>query len=338
MTRAIFSLVFAATLAACGASSFGDDDLPEGVVMSEDATPEERAALLAAVAELEGETGQAAPATGPRRGLFAFLRPEPDAPSSTPDGPPGAQLPDETLYESEPQKSNSGFLAFLRGGAPNDAIANDQTVAEAPEEVGVESDLAQDPPASARPQGGLRGFFAARAPTRAPTNAAAGALSEPAAPGQTLQFGEVAEVCDLPRREMGTEVDTYPSDGRTMYRLYDTDPSSTGLRTQYIVGLKRGCALQVTASLVLFGSPAAHEIHRFGAAMKDVPYSDTDKAYEQIKARICNVGHGQPCKGSGVDRMGRKVAFVSVYRQFGQPTGWLELMLADGRLVSKNMR
>lgn len=141
-----------------------------------------------------------------------------------------------------------------------------------------------------------------------------------------LPFGEVVTVCGLSRKDMGTEVARSAT-----YRLYDTNPTSTAPRPQFIAGFKDNCARQFTASLAMFGASDVHEATRYNP-LNTNPYSETDKAYETVKVRLCGVARGKPCPPSKARRLARNSAFVSVYRGFGDNGEWLEMFLHDGKL------
>ena len=154
----------------------------------------------------------------------------------------------------------------------------------------------------------------------------------------TLPFGEVGKVCGVPRGALGKQVDRFPKEGRTAWRLYDSNPATTGPRNQYITGFSDGCARQFTAALALFGSPGLHETHRYAAAQSRVPYSKADTAYEDIKGRVCGVAKGQPCPEARLRSLERGTSFVSVYRRFGDTSDWMEMLLHNGQLVVSERR
>ncbi len=269
----------------------------------------------------------------------------------------------DPIAASEPQRS--GFLAFLRRPNGKDAEeetpepavltldpeAEDETDALAP--PGDTSPTAfptaeidqpareSSPDPSSRPQ--LFGFLNRRVPgeVRAPaSDGDADVIAAAAPPPDTraaggpaadLPFGEVVRVCGLKRRERGTEVDR--TEGGSGFTLYDTDPTSTQPRTQFISGFKDGCARQFTASLALFGSAKVHEATRYNP-LNTKPYSETDAAYERVKNRICRVRDGQPCPEARAGRLDSQTAFVSVYRGFGDTGLWLEMFLHKGELVA----
>jgi hypothetical protein len=146
-----------------------------------------------------------------------------------------------------------------------------------------------------------------------------------------LPFGEIVTVCDVPKSEMGKEVAR--SHGAGKYRLLDTDPTSEGLRPQFLTGFKDGCARQFSAALALFGSASVHEATRYNP-LNESPYSRSDIAYEKLKDRICGVRRGVHCPENRVARLDREVAFVSVYKGFGDNGQWLEIILNKGKVVT----
>ena len=150
-----------------------------------------------------------------------------------------------------------------------------------------------------------------------------------------VPFGEIVTVCDVPKAKMGKEVAR--SHGPGKYRLFDTDSSSDSLRPQFLIGFKDGCARQFSAALVLFGSASVHEATRYNPLNKS-PYSRSDIAYEKLKGRICGVAKGVPCPENRIARLNRDVAFVSVYKGFGDSGQWLEIILNDGKLVTLEKR
>lgn len=156
------------------------------------------------------------------------------------------------------------------------------------------------------------------------------------APGSVLPYGEVARVCDIPKRDMGTEVASYP-ERRPQYRVYDSAPGSTAPRGFYVTGFPDGCARQFTAAMAMFASPGMHEQLRYGAPAESLPYSDTDQAYETIKRRVCGVGRNTPC-GNRMGQLERDTAFVTVYERFGSNARWATILLHDGRVVARDTK
>lgn len=152
------------------------------------------------------------------------------------------------------------------------------------------------------------------------------------APGTTLAYGQIATVCGLGRRELGRRVGEASG-----YAVYDTDTGSTALRTHYITGFDDGCARQIRAALVLFGDVGTHEVIRYSAGTSDLAYSDTDNAYEEIKARVCRVSARQPC-GDQLERLARRTTFLTVYSNFGANPEWADILLSDGQVVAMDFK
>jgi hypothetical protein len=264
-----------------------------------------------------------------------------DVADLTPDGPDSAPQP-----AADAPKPKRGFLGFLRRDK-GDAAAAPQSDAPdlapatplPPTEVAETEDLpaAADPPdAVADPprSGRLFGFLSRRSDNNAPPSPG---VTEPGSAtvfgaDVLLPFGQVVKACGLGKREMGTEV--VRSQGSGAFRLYDTAPSSTAPRAQFLTGFKDGCARQFTASLALFGSAEVHEATRYADSNKK-PYSSTDEAYERIKTRVCGVRKGAFCPENKIDKLSRDTAFVSIYRTFGGNDAWLELFLNKGELVAQ---
>ncbi|SMY05987.1 hypothetical protein [Flavimaricola marinus] len=151
-------------------------------------------------------------------------------------------------------------------------------------------------------------------------------------PGTTLAYGQIATVCGLRTRDLGRVVGS-----ESGYTVYDTNPASTGQRTHYVTGFDDGCARQFRAALVLFGDVGTHEVIRYSDGTRDLPYSDTDNAYEEIKARVCRVSSGQPC-GSALDRLARRTTFLTVYANFGLNPEWADILLSDGDVVAMDFK
>lgn len=156
--------------------------------------------------------------------------------------------------------------------------------------------------------------------------------------GEVLPFGAVGITCEAQKRDMGEPVAQFPHDGSAAWQLFDTDPTSTAPRTQYITGFSDGCARQVTAAMILFGAPSLHEVHRYSKTRAEAPWSTADNRYEKIKASACGVGRAQPCPPAKLGTLEQDMAFVSVYKRFGDTAGWLELLLYDGDLKTEELR
>lgn len=252
-----------------------------------------------------------------RRGLAALFSPRRAV-------EPAAVLAADVPAEPQTSAQSAGLFGFLRS---KPTVAGATAPAEL--ETGAEQIELAALPAETKDPATKRGLFR-RLPASAPASTVA--------PGQVLPFGSVGVACGLGKRALGKEVDRFPKDGRASWRLYDTDPTSTGPRSQFITGFSDGCARQFTAALALFGSPGLHEIHRYGAAQKNVPYSASDKAYEKVKSNICGVGRGKPCPEARAGRLEKATSFVTVYQQFGGSVAWLEMLLHNGKMLASEVR
>ena len=148
------------------------------------------------------------------------------------------------------------------------------------------------------------------------------------APGTTLIYGQIATVCGLSGSQLGS-----PIGQASGYTLYDTNPGSSEQRTHYIMGFRDGCARQFRAALALFGDVGTHELVRYAQGAGDLPYSETDAAYEEIKGQVCRVPAGQPC-GSALDRLAARTTFVTAYANFESNPQWAEILLSEGQVVA----
>ncbi|MCP1167761.1 hypothetical protein NHG85_04345, partial [Limimaricola sp. ASW11-118] len=145
------------------------------------------------------------------------------------------------------------------------------------------------------------------------------------APGATLPFGEVAKVCGLSKRALGT-----PVAAEAGFTLYDSAATSTARRTQYLTGFDDGCARQFTAALALFGDVAVHEATAYGAGVTHGPIA---RAYEEVKRQICGAAKGQPC-GAATARLARNTSFLTAYAAFGASGSHADMLLHDGRVLA----
>lgn len=200
--------------------------------------------------------------------------------------------------------------------------------AEVSEEGGfLDSRETPAPRAQVAPQGGLLGWLGGQA------NAAKarGPDAREVPFGTALPIGEIARVCGVPTRQLGTPIAQYP-ETRRGYVLYDSRPGTLAARALYITGFDDGCARQVTGALALFGDPELHEQLRYGLAGRTLPKGRVAGAYETVKAEVCRVSAGRPC-GRAMSRLARDTAFVSVYPSFGS-TSYVNLLLHDGKVIA----
>lgn len=270
------------------------------------------------------------------------------------DSPSGAPVetvatetaaPPATPPVSAPTKPRRAVLRWLTGGAKPAAddpspelIADPDKVAVlTAEAIDAKADAPADPagadavqlaslsPAPAESR--RRGLFSrSRAAPKRSAN------SPDVAFGTVMPFGQVGRVCDAKSQPLGRKIETFGRRGQA-YTLYDSAPDSTGPRTFYITGFDDKCPRQFTAALAMFGAPQMHEQLRYGSPSTSYPYSETDKAYEKIKARVCGVAARKPC-GASIERLERNTVFVSTYERFTNNGRWADLLIHDGSVVA----
>ena len=175
--------------------------------------------------------------------------------------------------------------------------------------------------------GFLGQLFAARgSATNPPTVARTGPDAQIIPFGDSVAYGEIATVCNVPVGSLGSPVASVSG-----YEIYDTVPNGTTLRAHFITGFEDGCARQFTAALSLTGDVGTHEVVRYLPANRNRPYSRTDNAYEAVKAGFCRVGHGSPC-GTRIDALATNTTFITAYEKFGAHPRWVEILLHDGEV------
>lgn len=142
-----------------------------------------------------------------------------------------------------------------------------------------------------------------------------------------LKFGELRRDCNVTRRDLGQKVMS-----QSGFDVYDTEPGTTSPRLHHVTGFADGCPRAFSGTLVMFGDVGTHEFTRYAQTRVRLDYSETDSAYEAIKASFCRVSHGQPC-GSRLERLGRIATFITVYERFGDNPEWAEFLLYDGTVA-----
>lgn len=152
--------------------------------------------------------------------------------------------------------------------------------------------------------------------------------------GAVQHFGEVARVCEAKGRDLGQQVNETAAKG---YRLYDSEPGSSGARKYYITGFADGCPRQLTAANVLLAGASDYEQFRFGPAGENLPYGETDAVYEEIKGQVCGAGRGEPC-GRRLAALDKNTFFVSAYERFGETSRWSEILVHDGAVMAIAMK
>lgn len=231
-----------------------------------------------------------------------------------------------------------GFLGWLLNGSESEAetaqtaepvVAPDKQLP--PEAHGVASRAPELPD----DKGGLWGLFAGGGTGQATVTEAALVTPE-ISRGTVLPYGRIAKVCGMPKKAMGKVVAKFP-ETRPQHLLYDSAPGNTAPHSFYLTGFKDGCPRQFTASVALFGSVGMHEQLRYGLPAEIQPYSDTDKAYEKVKSRVCGVARKKPCGGK-INRLKSNTVFLSIYENFGGNERWSNLLLHGGQLLAQDIK
>jgi hypothetical protein len=174
--------------------------------------------------------------------------------------------------------------------------------------------------------------LAACVQTTATGNGGAGIEQPAPVDGAALPYGEIAILCGVADDSLGTPIAT-----QSGYVIRDPLPTSVSPRTQYITGFPDGCARQFTGALALFGDVGTHEVFRYEPSNASLAWSETDLAYEQIKARVCGAAQGQPC-GTALERLGRRTTFVSIYESFGTNPRWADILIHDGTVIAMDFK
>ncbi len=299
------------------------------------------------------------PAPAPFGGLFSRVYPE----TPLPEGmlrPYARGQSKEVIAApdaSDPATDNeasSGFFARLAQRAAEIEASRDASGVDGPQpavadtagmsvEDGVTTDPASDPGKEPVTEPVKLGFFARLTQGRTETEETeVAALTDPDTPPESMPpkadtivlpgFGEMLPVCGLPRRAMGQQVARYPENGRTRYAVYDTVPGQAEPRLMYVTGFGDGCPRQIWAALAMFGNFGLHEQVRYLLPERSKPFSETDKAYEILKAEQCGVEHREPC-GRSLRKFQRDGVFLSLYERLGRG-GWANMLIYDGSVVA----
>ena len=152
--------------------------------------------------------------------------------------------------------------------------------------------------------------------------------------GTVLPYGVIARSCEARRKPLGRKIESATARG---YKLYDSDPDSTGPRTYYITGFADDCPRQLTAANVLLGAPSRYEQLHYGPTGKDLAYGETDKAYDKVKQKVCGVRKGKPC-GKKIAQLDRSTFFVTSYQSFGANARWSEVLIHKGIVLARAMK
>lgn len=220
--------------------------------------------------------------------------------------------------------STEGATKQLEGGQ-SDAPAASAGGGDAPLELASLPDTATEPEQE-------RGGFFARL-----TGGSTGRNNDSGMPevdyGAQIPYGEIARSCASKRQRLGRKVETSAAG----YKVFDTNPGATGLRTFYITGFGDGCPRQVTASHVLLGAPSFYEQLHYGPAGQHLAFGETDKAYEKVKGRVCGARRGKPC-GSNMRKLERSTFFINTYARPKDNTVWSEMLIHDGEVMATSMK
>ena len=227
-----------------------------------------------------------------------------------------------------------GLFARLLNPAPNDPTnaAVEAALAETPTPpTEVATAAVDDQPATER--GGLFGLFRGGAGQRPRT----GPDAMDVEPGTVMPFGQIARVCGMGRSAMGTRVTQAAG-----FNLFDTIPNSTAPRPFYVTGFDDNCARTFTGAVVVAGDIETHEFVRYRPSNERIKYTETDNAYEALKASVCRVPRGVPC-GERTERLNRDTQFITVYNFFGGtfsavPTKWAQILVHDGEVLSISIK
>ena len=152
--------------------------------------------------------------------------------------------------------------------------------------------------------------------------------------GTVLPYGTVARVCEARRQPLGRKVESAPASG---YKLYDSNPGSSGTRTFYITGFDDDCPRQLSAAHVLLGEPSLYEQLHYGPTGQHLTYGATDQAYEQVKSRVCGVRMGKPC-GSKMRQLEKGTLFVNSYERIDDNKSWSELLVHDSAVIASSFK
>lgn len=232
----------------------------------------------------------------------------------------------ETPENAKPA-SRGGFLAILTGQPSKEEVVK-VALADPQAMTSQKASVSATPSEETETQS--RGLFGMAA-----VKGADSAASE-VAPGTKLPFGKVARVCGMTNAQMGKKIAQYP-EKRPRHKIYDSDPGNIAPHSFFITGFDDRCVRQFTASLAVFGSVAMHEQLRYGLPAEVQPYSDTDKAYETVKSRVCGVPRRKPC-GNKVKKLDSSTVFISIYERFGSNSHWANLLLHNGQVLAQDRK
>jgi hypothetical protein len=306
------------------------------------------------------ETGNALladPASSPFGGLFSRVYPETPLPEGMRRPQARGDSKQDIASSDAPHADKdapSGFFARLAQRAAEIEASKEAKGVDGRQlaavdsagmsvEDGVTTDPAGDLDKEPVPEPAKLGFFARLTQGRTEIEETeVAALTDPDTPTESMPpkaetivlpgFGEMLPVCGLPRRAMGQQVARYPENGRTRYAVYDTVPGQAEPRLMYVTGFEDGCPRQIWAALAMFGNFGLHEQVRYLLPERSKPFSETDKAYEILKAEQCGVERREPC-GRALRKLQREGVFLSLYERLGRG-GWANMLIYDGSVIA----
>lgn len=278
----------------------------------------------------------------PRRGLLGLFKKREDSAPETSGASVAAAIestnpaqgvsteggdaiaPEEVAELDKPEEPRRGlFGLFGKRDKAEDAV-------ETPEETSAENTIVASiaPETMTDAEPARRGLFGRPRKTEA----------KPEIPlGTVLPYGQVGIACNVRGRKLGKVIDTFKQNGDD-FKLYDTKPGGIEARTHFIMGFDDGCPRQFTGALVMLGSPVLHERMRFDSYNKHLSITETDRAYDKIRRRVCKTRGKTLCPQERVGALEAETAFVTVYQQFGANDHWAEILLHKGDLVATSTR
>ena len=230
--------------------------------------------------------------------------------------------------------ANSQSQAVVIETTPTTSAVAAQRASDAAEAVELAGLPARDagPATAAAPR--KRGLFGSAGAKSQKDTSRTGPDARDVPFGTVLAFGEIARVCEARGKTLGTKVGSL---GRRGFTLYDSNAGIRNKRTFYLTGFEDKCPRQFTAANALFGAPSFYEQIRFSSAGENLPYADTDKAYDKLKSKVCRVGKKKPC-GSKINKLDNEATFVSAY-EFGEHNGrWKEFLVHDGAVLASALK
>jgi hypothetical protein len=223
--------------------------------------------------------------------------------------------------------SDADKLAAATAAAVNEALAESDKLLSPSQEAAESVRLASLPSEKAVTDAGKKPLFG---------SLFAGQSKPQAAPTGAVAFGVLVKDCSVKKSAMGKKTDQLEA-GSPRFALYDSDPTSKEQRDFYVVGFKDKCARKFKAAVAMFGDLHLHEIKRYSLSKDALPYSNTDKAYEVLKARYCGAKKGEVCGDKKMPKLTGNTAFLTVYESFGGSGDWAEILLHKGDIYASSV-